>query len=798
MSLLTTLDSGQYSPTLYIRAGVNTCTEYLYPSDNTNFSISPIPVDKYYNQYTNRRFNARIQGSYDLNKFNGGYFNFENWAGKDLYSTNNQWSGTQIYTAGELTANIYDYWEVNGTGTANTVVGSTQYKNICNAIVIKGNASHTDPSQLVMELYTPYGLNTTTSGCSIYGRFKLGGDENSSDFPLGQILRIGDSNNYIQLKAQGSTTWETRFGGIDGPTLNSTLPLIDDQTYSSLSHGEFYNFWVNYNAGNGYAQFYEWFDGSIGGTGSPNFDSTGNPSIYGVMNLGTGFASVFGSYTTKFYDRANILGDDYVIWSDYGIANNADIEMSDFYKHRSRPQYSIFENIITKPPAPSGTDTTYLNFHYPVRSSGFRSACNHGSSGLLQFYIPMKSGDFGTQFYEFDRSQFNSTALGLDMWVENSGTHPSGYLGAMIDFNTTVDVFSLTVPVLQHYWSGFPISIQNNTGPHLVRMSGNFYNSSNGPSDLTEVTRDETISAALKMGSWCPSLGGASYNTDIKIYSARVKLDSWCTPLSTGNSLTLYTSGQVKSMESLDLYLQQSTVFDGLDLYIQGAGSTNSGCTLYIAGDFSFGSIPLYIGGKDSTNSGIPLTIVGATEKASMPLYINSAPPSQMSGNMPLFMWATQNSGISQGMTLFVGENAPSGVKSAGMNLYINGPNSQRVTASMPLFLKRDAYSEQGSVTLYCHNAYTESSGNLTLFLQAPSGTLGAVPISGAMNLFIARDSESVAHNMSLYVAGPNSSTESLPFYINGGTPYFSSIPLYTNGLGVTTSDPLKFFTSGF
>jgi hypothetical protein len=796
MTILTTLDSGQYSPTLCIRAGVNACTEYLYPSDDTNFGVVPIPVDKYYNQYTNRRFNSRIQGSYDLNKFNGGYFNFETWAGKDLYSTNGLKSGTQIHTNGEATANIYDYWEINGTATANGVVGTTQYKNICRALVVKGSSVFPYDDNPNTQLYTPYGMDTTVSGCTIYGRFKLGGTESPVSYPIGQILRIGDDDNHIQLKAEINPIWETKFGGVSGPSVTSNATLLDEQTNSALSHGEFYNFWTTYDATTGYAVFSEWFDGSTNGT---IFDNNGRPTTFAVANLGTGFANIFGSYSSNLYDRFYYVGEsDHVIWTDYGIANNATIDLYGFYNHRNRPQYSIFENIISEAPAPSGSDTTYLNFHYPVRSSGFQSVCNQGSSGLLQFYVPLSSGEFSTQFYEFDRSQFNPTALALDLWVENSGTHPSGYLGAMIDFNTTTNVFGLTVPVLQHYWSGLPISINNNAGPQLVRMSGNFYNSSHGPSDLTEVTLEETFNAALKLGSWCPSLGGTSYNTDIRIYSARVKLDSWCTPLSTGNAITLYTSGQIKEMESLDLYLQQSTEYNNLDLYIKGGDSTSSGIPLFIAGDFSFGNIPLYIGGHDSTNSGIPLVITGGYETANMPLYISGPIPGTLNSGLPLFMWATTNSGQSSNMTLFVGENAPSGVQSAGMNLFVQGPHSARVTASMNLFIKKDIDTEHGSVTLYCQNSNVLNSGSLTLFLQTKSGTLGAVPVSGAMNLFIARDSEAIAHNTTLYVSGPNSGSEAISMYINGGTPYFSSIPLYINAKGVEQSDPLKLYTHGF
>ena len=56
--------------------------------------------------------------------------------------------------------------------------------------------------------------------------------------------------------------------------------------------------------------------------------------------------------------------------------------------------------------------------------------------------------------------------------------------------------------------------------------------------------------------------------------------------------------------------------------------------------------------------------------------------------------------------------------------------------------------------------------------------------LSGAMNLFISRESEGVAHNFPMSISGPNSATNGIDMIINGSTPYFSSIPLSIEGIG--------------
>ena len=551
-----------------------------------------------------------------------------------------------------------------------------------------------------------------------------------------------------------------------------------------IENNNFSNFLMTYTDSTGYASFYY---------GKDNQPLT----LRSIESVGD--ISDFFNGKTNFYEEshANAALNNPKIISDYGVSSRAwgATDVYQFNQHRLNPAYYLTESVTSNPPTPSGSDTTSVNFHFPIRSSGTLGSCHSSNYQAINYYIPLNSG-VSDRFYEFDRSQFNSTAVTLDMWVENSGTNPSGNLGARIDFCDTISVGGYDYYITKNYWSGFPITI-NNDGIHQVRMSGLVFNESHGLSDLYEVTKSRADRANLYMGAWYNNIN-AEYNGDIKVYSTKVKLDAWCTPPRTGNAITLYTSGQVKSMESLDLYLQQSTVWDGLDLYIQGCVRTSGSFPLFIAGDYSFNQFPLYIQGHDTLNSGIPLSIVGGYQTANMPLYINCDPYSQSSGTMPLYLWATTNSGISSSTTLFIGENAPSGVQSAGMNLYINGPNSARVTAAMPLFIKKDVDNNSNYISLYCHNAYAASSGYLTLYLQAPSGTLGAVPSSGAMNLFIARDTESVAHNFNMFISGPQSGSDSIAFYINGSTPYFSSFSLYTDGKGVAQSDTLKLYTHGF
>ncbi len=583
-----------------------------------------------------------------------------------------------------------------------------------------------------------------------------------------------------RLALRNKGTKDSRYLSWNLKGFDTNIMDVDLQFHHVLSN-KFSNFIFTHNPQDGMAYFYTAHD-------DEPF------TLMDIRYLGN-IDKLFDEENISFYDDSYIHSDFTInnpkIISQFGIDgrywNNLDITA--FNQYRLNPGYFIDNSLSITPP----TDDKYLNFHFPIKSSGNLGSSHPTNYTATNYYVPLTSG-ISDRLYEFDMSTFNPTTITLNGWIENIGTNPSGYFGARVEFCNAEESFGrmLFTPVC--YWSGFPIEI-NNTSPISIRMSGLLFDTNDNRIDSSTITLDQANHAELYIGAWYRDIGREYYG-DINLYSARIYMDSFLTVPQTGNALTLYTSGQPLLRDSLDLYLQNGFIDGGTDLFIHGLDTVSSGCDLYIAGGFKFGQIPLYIGGMDSANDNTTLFIEGSTIKSNMPLYIYSQPPSEMSGNIPLSMWATEHSGISNGISLFIGENAPSGIKSNGMNLYVIGPQSERLTSSMNLFLRRNVLDNNSSVTLYCHNEFTNTEGELTLFMNAPSGTLGAVPVSGQMNLFIAR-TEGIQDGIDLMIKGPEGSEDGIPMIIEGGPPSYSSIPLITDGIGVDYNT-LKIYINGF
>ncbi len=780
MAFLNTLDNGEYSPPLSIRGGVNFCMQTL--------GVNPDAVGL--NIFKN---NNKIHGNFDLSKFECGYFNFERVEPElidifaprhaNMYSYDNVFSGVQPCGGNQTESYATNYNRTTGSFMARQAVNG--FNNFSSAIVASGQGCKLYiPSSANLlagpDNFPGDGFNPSVGNITIYGRFKMKQTVNEEcliSFKSGNLyddfitinqyqdntMVVMGNNNNIRWYMQAATEFGSDYTFIDGALRVSNT-------------SEFYNFILT---STGYVTYlYECYDN--------------NPFYL------TRVDATQTKYADWYLPVSLLAGDGQqpVVFSDFGISNrfwdSADI--FEFDKTRLFPGLYIQENPYSDLPPPSGSDSTYLNFHFPQNSSGQIGLLNTGAYNDMSFYMPLSSG-ISQNIYEFDRSSTNATALKVDMWVATSSNNPSGYIAPKVLFTNGA------------YWSGYPQLIPQNS-INLVRFSGQVFDNLNQPSDLSSITPrylDGALSfngltnastAWLGLGAWYNDYNHSVYSGDINVYSARVYLDAWCIPESTGNALTLYTSGQPIAHDGIDLFLQNSFVYDSTDLYINGYSSEASGCDLYISGGFRFDTTTLYIGGIDYLNDNTTLYIEGSTVKASMPLYIYSQPASEMSGNIPLSIWATDNPTNSKQMSLFIGENAPSGVKTNGMNLYAIGPQSERVTASMNLFLRRDLYSENSSTTLFCRNELTGLEGQVTLFMNAPSGTLGAVPVSGQMNLFIAR-TEGIEGGLDLSISGPSASEEGIPLSIEGGPPTYSSIPLMTDGIGVNYQT-LRVYINGF
>ncbi len=763
---------------LDIRAGVVYCKQTISPDSGVSTGQS-------------QSFGSRIHGNFDYSKFECGYFNFENTpldidqsqtTESPLYSYDYRFGGVlrmppnndHIFDKPFVT----DFNRQRGhKNVKDAVIGTNSFSTVIMASGIYSSFTLLSPNSGDL-MAGPDSINYPSPGfpvgsISIFGRFRVA-TATVNDY---RIVQFGLAKNYIEMQKDKIRFYLSR--------TNSTpqLPVYDIINGSLSAVGSFYNFMLVQDVGISNQSFlYESHDdtplqltniGVIGG-------------YRGWFNDGTGTTFTASTETP-------------IVWSDFGISNRAwnALQTSELNTIQNFPGFYISDNPYSSLPPPSGSDSTYINFHYPLNSSGnINLTTRRGTDELpingIQYLIPLASG-LSSSLFQFDSSNVNPNALKLDMWVNNISNNASGNINAKILFGGG------------DYWQSNDMQVMNN-GPNLISFSGKFFDSVGNPSDMSDLTADDlyaqipggqTAGAILGIGTWYNNIN-IPYSADMNVYSARIYMDAYCIPPTTGNMVTLCVSGQQKSTNQLDLYLQNSTAYNNLDLYLEGKGLSNNSCDLYIAGGFTFKDTTLFIGGLDTSNNNVTLFTEGGLAKASMPLSIYSSPPSALSGNLPLFMWATASSGTANNVSLFIGENAPSGERAAGMNLYLNGPSSRPLTASMNLFIKRDLYSSDGSVSLFCQNEVTGLEGNLTLFMSAPSGTLGAIPASASMNLFIARDYEGIDGGLSMYTSGPVPTTSGVDLYMMGGPNSYGSLPLMTDGIGVLNSEQLKLYINGF
>jgi hypothetical protein len=113
----------------------------------------------------------------------------------------------------------------------------------------------------------------------------------------------------------------------------------------------------------------------------------------------------------------------------------------------------------------------------------------------------------------------------------------------------------------------------------------------------------------------------------------------------------------------------------------------------------------------------------------------------------------------------------------------------------MNLFLENDTGYSNG-ISLYLANDYISTSGTLSLFVQSPSGTYGAVPYSGNMNMFMARNSEATAVGVNMYLKQLDISSGNFDMSISGANSFSNNINLYSYGISNTDKSFPLFMTA--
>jgi hypothetical protein len=244
---------------------------------------------------------------------------------------------------------------------------------------------------------------------------------------------------------------------------------------------------------------------------------------------------------------------------------------------------------------------------------------------------------------------------------------------------------------------------------------------------------------------------------------------------------------------------------DIMPMYVYGLDISSGNIPLYTYGyGTDSGNFPMYISGVYSTSDNINLYIEGLTTplETGTPtsgifnLYTSGPPRTAASGEIPLFLWSTTNSGAFATTPLLTGYEEGYADPTHTMNLFLKTSEFGTYSTSFDLFLGHDTTTSSG-VNLFLGNYWLENSGNVNLYMCAPVGTYGAVPLSGQMNLYIARTYEGMTASQNMYLKVNEGYNDYCYLSISGSVSSSSNINLYTKSYS-TINSGLLLYNHGF
>jgi hypothetical protein len=263
--------------------------------------------------------------------------------------------------------------------------------------------------------------------------------------------------------------------------------------------------------------------------------------------------------------------------------------------------------------------------------------------------------------------------------------------------------------------------------------------------------------------------------------------------------IDLYTSGTAFSSGNMSLYLRCDYATSGIDLYTYGYDYSSGNTTLFCkAIDFaSSGDITLYTYGHLISSGSNNLFIWGFTSGTTpMNLFLKGQVAKSGVSNFPLFMFSTTNSGIYSNQTLYLESSSGTPNPNNAMNLYTVGPSTLDTSSSMNLVVYQDT-TPSHEMPLFIGNYYESGANFVRLFVMSPSGTEGAVPLSGSMNLYMSRDYDSIANNVSLVIKQNDIASGIIPLVIFGTNYNNSGINTYIGGI-YTGTDFTTLYMNGY
>lgn len=484
-----------------------------------------------------------------------------------------------------------------------------------------------------------------------------------------------------------------------------------------------------------------------------------NPGTFtiGASNAHTAFTLAFVPGAPAYDPGAlNPIVDSQDYYSDF--IGNFGISSS-FFNHQNvlnlfsslRPSGNILQNDTS---IPAASDTGYLKLKVLSPNSGnIYERISFKPTQLPTTFAHLASGL--TLNMRYDSITTNSGIM--EVWLDASG---KGYTNNN-----------------QSWWYSGPISLPSGQD-QLLSVSKH----SNYAATRELIDEFGNITIHVKY----PNSGGSTHN-ELNIYSMSLCGEQAFIPTQLVALTTLHTIGGAAESGYITLYTSGNLPTSGnIPLYTYGFGPTS-------------GNIPLYIVNATPESGNITLFTRGGISQ-DMILFVKQDDPLSYSGYLDLVTFgSTTGSGyLFSNSKLFIeGNNIPSGA----LPLYIGGyQDPLDATSNMNLFLRAPGeYNTSGEVVQVVTNFtpltvynIAESSG-LSLYLEAQD----SLSISGAMNLVMWRQYESLYNTVPMMLLGPSGLTEVMPLYLQGMPNDRGSITLILSGVA-DINNTLSTYVHGF
>jgi len=350
----------------------------------------------------------------------------------------------------------------------------------------------------------------------------------------------------------------------------------------------------------------------------------------------------------------------------------------------------------------------------------------------------------------------NTTVENLELWAKKS-LNPSLAADVLVGTGATITLFSPDGALADY---NQPLSIiENNRLSWEIGMPGLYLSLSGKLVFFTNATS-----------------GIESYNgMEITVSG----LLNSTTALPSSGNFDMYTAGHSPSSGNLNLFLPSFLpVNSGIDLYTVGgirssgrldmftmAGMTQTNFDMYEVGHItSSGRFDLYMRGHLPTTSGFDMYLTGHEDKTNF-----------------FYMYLK---GPAYGTSL------------SGTDMVMFGPSNLPYSGILPMVVYQDT-SRSASIDMFLQNNAVSGSRSFNMFLKAPSGTYGAVPWSGILPMFIARDSEGIDAGINMYICGPNTQSSGFNMFIDGVNSLSSQFDMSISGGGPVNSS-INLFLHGF